>query len=96
METYAHINNIITVRMFFAVFVQMDLKLEQMDVVPAFICRDPYENKPMEVREGLKDPKIIIRFAELEVNLQVKIGPSRMLSKNSLVSFYSGNKKQWS
>ena len=57
METYAPVVNIITVRMFFAVIVQMDLELEQMDVVTAFLYGDLDEDIFMEVPEGLRDSK---------------------------------------
>ena len=57
METYAPVVNIITVRIFFVIVVQMDLELEQMDVVTAFLYGDLDEVIHMEIPEGLRDSK---------------------------------------
>ena len=55
MGTCAPVVNIITVRMFLVIVVQMDLELEQMDVVTAFLYGDLDEVIHMDIPEGFRD-----------------------------------------
>ena len=57
METYARVVRITTVRMLFALVAIMELKIDRMDVVTAFLYGDLDEIRNMEVPEGLRDPK---------------------------------------
>ena len=55
IETRASGVNIITARIFLAVTVQMDLELEHMDVMSAFLYGDLDGNIFMKVPEGLRN-----------------------------------------
>ena len=57
IETYAPVVNIITIRLLLALVAQLDLELDQMDVITAFLYGDIDIDIYMEVPEGLKDPK---------------------------------------
>ena len=57
MDTYTPVINIITVRMLLAIVASMNLELDQMDVVTAFLYGDLHEDIFMKVPEGLRDPK---------------------------------------
>ena len=57
IETYAPVVNIITIRLLFALVAMLDLELDQMDVITAFLYGDIDIVIYMEVPEGLKDPK---------------------------------------
>ena len=75
MQTHALFVSIITVQIFFAVTLQMDLEIEQMDVVTDFLYGDLDEDIFMEVPDGLTDnnqPSLVCRLLK---SIYVVLGP---------------------
>ena len=68
-ETYAPVVTLSTVRTILAVVSQLDLELEQMDVVTAFLNGDLDEEVYMSVPEGLRSDSTINKVCKLQKSL---------------------------
>lgn len=70
-ETYAQISNLATVRTILAVAAHLDLELEQMDVVTAFLNGDLIEDVLISVHEGLSSDSTQNKACKLRKSLYV-------------------------
>ncbi len=81
-ETYAPVVSLTTVRTILATVAYMDLELEQMDVVTAFLNGDLHEDVYMRIPEGLSSPDNAGKVCKLRKSLYgLKQSPRQWYAK---------------